>query len=171
MMKWALLTLSFMIISRPSLANITNYGLQCSGIESADLKNCLKKEAGKIDEANLPNEIILSADSSGKESLLRLIKEFTNQKNSELSEKLKSLIPLVESSVATALIIQYEDEPQLYYYAVDKNGKLEVIFDGLNSVDIEMIFSSIFKNERDIFYLKSSNVSKTFIEWLNFLNE
>ena len=170
-MKLALLIFTFMLFTQSSFAELTSFGLQCQGIETSDLKNCLKKEAGKIDEANLPNEIIISSETAGKESLLKLVNEFTSKKNTDQSAKLQALIPLIESSIATALIIQYEDEPQLYYYVVDKNGKLEVIFDGINSVDISETFESIFKNEPEIFYLKSKNISKTFIEWLDFLNE
>lgn len=160
-----------MTFSTMTFAALTTYGLQCSGTESSDLKTCLKKESGKIDEANLPNEIILSTDVSGRESLLKLVSVFTAKNNSDFSMKLLKMIPIIESSVASALIIQYEDEPQLYYYVVSQDGKLEVIFDGINSVDIAEIYNTIFQNERDVFYLKSSNISKNFIEWLDFLKE
>ncbi len=171
-MKLALFSILLTVLfSQSSFANITSYGLQCSSLEAADIKNCLKKEAGKIDEANLPNEIIISSDNSGKTSLLKLINEITAKKNNDYTQKLLAMIPLIESSVATALIIQYEDEPQLYYYVVDRNGKLEVVFDGINSVDISETYEAIFKNEPDVFYLKSANVSKTFLEWLDFLKE
>ena len=147
------------------------YGLQCSGVEASELKACLKKEAGKIDEANLPNEIILSTEDVGKESLLKLVIGFTQNRTDDYAKKLKEMLPLIQSSVATALIIQYEDEPQLYYYVVDKDGKLEVIFDGLNSVDISEGFPAIYKNEPELFFLKSPNISDTFKEWLEFLKE
>ena len=170
-MKISLLLFAFMLFSKNSFAELTSFGLQCSGTDANELKSCLKKESGKIDEANLPNEIIIQSDDTGKESLFKLIKTISEKRNNDFTQKLQSLIPLIESSVATAVIIQYENDPQLYFYAVDKNGKLEVIFDGMNSVDISEIYGDIFKNERDVFYLKSPNVSKTFTEWLDFLKE
>lgn len=171
-MKMPLLIFMFaMIFSQNSFAELTSYGLQCSGTDASEINSCLKKESGKIDEANLPNEIIIQSDDAGKESILKLIKTISEKKNNDYTLKLQALIPLIESSVATAVIIQYENDPQLYYYAVDKNGKLEVIFDGMNSVDISEIYNDIFKNEPEVFFLKSPNVSKTFTDWLAFLKE
>lgn len=144
-------------------------GLQCSGLESSDLKNCLKKESSKIDEANRPNEIILQSHSNGKESLIKLVNDFAGKRSDPYALELLSKIPLIESSVATALIVQYEDEPQLYYYIVDKDGKLEVIFDGINSVDLTTNFPETFRNETDLFYLKSNSISKEFLEWIDYL--
>lgn len=172
MMKIPLFILGLSILlSQKSFANLTSFGLQCNGVDSTELKSCLKKEAEKIDEANLPNEIILTSLAEGKESLLKLVTEISSKRSDEYAQKLQKLIPLIESSVATALIIQYEDEPQLYYYVIDKNGKLEVIFDGINSVDLVDNFGPLFETDPALFYLKSSNVSKTFLEWLDFLKE
>ena len=154
-----------------SFAELTPYGLQCSGLETQELKSCLKKESSKIDDANLPNEIILTTNDDGKKSLLKLVEVYITKKNTILAEKIKIMIPTIENAVATALIIQFEDEPQLYYYVIDKNGKLEVVFDGINSADIFETFAEIFKSEQDVFYLKSNNISKTFLEWLGFLKE
>ena len=166
-----LIILTTLFFSQLSLAELSSFGLQCSGIDANELKSCLKKESGKIDEANLPNEILIQSENDGKESLLKLIKAITDKKNNEFTHKLQAMVPLIESSVATAVIIQYENDPQLYFYAIDKNGKLEVIFDGMNSVDILEIYGDLLKNEPNIFYLKSPNVSKTYIEWLAFLKE
>lgn len=148
------------------------YGLQCASTSSADLKTCLKKESGKIDEANLPNEVILSTEASGKEALLALVNAFlVDRQADQYALEISAKLPLIEESVATALIIQYEDEPQLYYYVIDKNGKLEVVFDGLNSVDISETFNEIFTNDPEVFSLKSPNVSDNFKEWMKHLKE
>ncbi|MBC7714278.1 MAG: hypothetical protein H7177_13120 [Rhizobacter sp.] len=152
-------------------AEISAFGLQCSGTDTNELKSCLKKESGKIDEANHPNEIILQSDDAGKESLLKLIRIISEKKSNDYTVKLQALVPLIESSVATALIIQYEKEPQLYFYAVDKNGKLEVIFDGMNSVDISEIYGDILKSEPEVLSLKSPTVSKLFTDWLESLKD
>lgn len=146
------------------------YGLQCASTSSADLKNCLKKESGKIDEANLPNEVILSTDSAGKESLIKMVAELTADRADPFALELAAKLPMIEEAIATALIIQYEDEPQLYYYIVDKNGKLEVIFDGLNSVDISQSFAGLFLSDPEIFSLKAP-VSDNFKEWMKHLKE
>lgn len=171
-MKIALLALGILTFSATSYAiDMTSYGRQCQGTETSELKDCLFQESGKIDEANLPNEIILTTKEAGRKSLEKLVLEFTKDRTDPYAQKLVALLPTIQSSVATALIIQYEDEPQLYYYVVDKNGKLEVVFDGLNSVDISSNFPEIFNNEPDTFSLKSPNVSDSFKEWLTLLKE
>jgi hypothetical protein len=164
---WSLIFLSFFYIENIS-AEVKIFGLQCSGTETAEIKSCLKKEANKIDEANLPNEIIISNNREGIESLLKLVTSIIEAKNNNTAykEKLIRLLPSIEASVATAIIIQYEVEPQLYYYIIDKNGKLEVIIDGMNSVDISETHKEIFNNDTDVFYLKSPNTSAIFLEWL-----
>ena len=157
------------LMMQNSFAELNTFGLQCQGIKTEDLKNCLKKESSKIDEAKLPNEIILSTDAEGKNSLLQMVELYSSKNLNTAGEKIRAMIPLIESSVATALIIQYEAEPQLYYYIIDKDGKLEVVFDGINSVDVTETFSPFLLNSPDYFYLKSPNISAQFLEWLVFI--
>ena len=167
----SLILVSFLALFSSSLmAEVpTTYGLQCSGVSSNDLRNCLNRESDKIDEANLPNEIIISLDSSGNESLVKMVEEYAANKNSPYALSLLAKLTMIKSAIASALIIQYEDEPQLYYYVVDQDGKLEVIFDGLNSVDISTNFPAIFLNEPEVFSLKAPNVSKEFKSWIKYL--
>ena len=67
-MKTALTYVSFlallMTFAQARELSPVGYGLQCSGTSSTDLKNCLNRESDKIDEANLPNEIIISRHKS-----------------------------------------------------------------------------------------------------------
>ncbi len=165
------LLLTVLTLSLAQANEVNPYGLQCAGVSSTDLRNCLKKEASKIDEANLPNEVILSTHIDGKKALIDMVEELTRDRTDTYALELAAKLPMIRDSVATALIIQYEDEPQLYYYIVDKDGKLEVIFDGLNSVDISDTFSDIFRNAPDTFSLHSSAISDNFKEWMKHLKE
>lgn len=172
-MKTALTFVSFlallMTFAQARELGPVGYGLQCSGTSSTDLKNCLNRESDKIDEANLPNEIIISTEDSGKESLLKMVELITKERTDNYAVNLAVKIPMIEKAIATALIIQYEDEPQLYYYIVDQNGRLEVIFDGLNSVDVSENMAEIFLNDPGVFSLKSDNVSAQFKKWMKYL--
>lgn len=172
-MKTALTFVSFLVLLHTSvMAETTSLdvrGLQCNGVSSTDLKNCLNRESDKIDEANLPNEVIISTEKEGKESLLKMVNDYTKERQTPYAQTLLAMIPEIQNAVAVALIIQYEDEPQLYYFYVDKNGKLEVVFDGLNSVDISETFVDIFNNDDAVFSLKSPNVSKEFKQWIKYL--
>lgn len=144
---------------------------KCASTQLNDIKTCLKKESATIDDANLPNEILFSAEENAREAMIQLIEEFTAKRNDPYSLTIKNKLEEVKSAVAVALIIQYEDEPQLYYYYIDSTGTLHTIFDGLNSIDISENFPTIFKNNPSAFYLNNKNVSPTFIEWLDFLKE
>lgn len=126
-------------------------GQVCSIESKKSLWACLRNESEKIWEANLPNEIIYTISEAGRESLLTL-----------LGSKTK-LAQQIQEAKAFVLIVQYQDEPQLFYYTLTAQGELKPLYE-VNLIDMPYIFKNL--KDKSLIYMKAMKISDVLKEWL-----
>lgn len=161
-MRTLLLLTMVSLIGSAALADISAPSKgRCASLEKASLQICFEKVSANIQEANIPNEVVFSVGPKAKNTLLKLMSFTTGHYADTVT---------VQNAQAVALVVNYQDEPRLYYYAVMADGSFKLVLAGLNMIDLPYE-NLMFHNDPSELYFQESSTSSILKEWIKTIYE
>ena len=157
------------LIGSGAAAHAASLNGHCASLQSATLQSCFESESNKIQEANIPNEVVVSAKAEAKQTLVMLM-SIVESRNNAYAQEVAALKSTVLNAKAFALIVNYQDEPRLYYYAVAADGTYTLVFDGLNMIDLPYE-SLMFHPDPSRLYFQDTSASSILKEWIKTIYE
>jgi len=157
------------LIGSATIASAAALNGHCASLQQSALQACFESESNKIQEANIPNEVVVSASPEAKQTLVMLM-SMVGSRNSEYAQQVAALKSTVLNAKAFALVVNYQDEPRLYYYAVAADGSFNLIFDGLNMIDLPYE-SLMFHPDPSRLYFQDTSASSILKEWIKTIYE
>ena len=134
---------------------------RCVSLQQTSLESCFAEVSANIQQANIPNEVVISARPVAKQTLLKLM-SFTT---SHYADKATA-----EQAQAVALVVTYQDEPRLYYYAIMADGSFKLVLAGLNMIDLPYA-NLMFHPDPSELYFQESSTSSILKEWIKTIYE
>ena len=157
------------LIGSGAAANAASLNGPCASLRQPTLQACFESESKKIQEANIPNEVVVSTKAEAKQTLVMLMAMVENR-NSAYAQEVAAIRDTVLNAKAFALIVNYQDEPRLYYYAVSPDGSFNLIFAGLNMIDLPYE-NLMFHPDPSRLYFQDASASSILKEWIKTIYE
>ncbi|MNK97042.1 hypothetical protein D3C87_1173570 [compost metagenome] len=163
------LTIASLMGFGAAAANAASLTGHCASLQSSALQACFESESKNIQEANIPNEVVVSVNPEAKQTLVMLMTIVENRNNA-YAQQVAALKSTVLEAKAFALIVNYQDEPRLYYYAVAADGSYSLVFDGLNMIDLPYE-NLMFHPDPSRLYFQDQSASSILKEWIKTIYE
>jgi hypothetical protein len=157
------------LIGSGAAAQAASLNGHCASLQPSALQTCFESESKKIQEANIPNEVVVSVKAAAKQTLMMLLAMVENR-NAGYAQEVAALKSTVLNAKAFALVVNYQDEPRLYYYAVSAEGSFSLIFDGLNMIDLPYE-NLMFHPDPSRLYFQDASASSILKEWIKTIYE
>ena len=157
------------LIGSGAAASAASLSGHCASLHTSALQACFESESKNIQEANIPNEVVVSAKPEAKQTLVMLM-SMVETRNAEYAQQVAALKSTVIDAKAFALVVNYQDEPRLYYYAVAADGSYKLIFDGLNMIDLPYE-NLMFHPDPSRLYFQDTSASSILKEWIKTIYE
>lgn len=157
------------LIGSGAAASAASLSGHCASLQSSTLQSCFESESKSIPQANIPNEVVVSAKPEAQQTLVMLM-SIVEKRNSAYAQEVAAVKSTVLNAKAFALIVNYQDEPRLYYYAVAADGSYNLIFDGLNMIDLPYE-NLMFHPDPSRLYFQDASASSILKEWIKTIYE
>jgi hypothetical protein len=168
-MRTLLLITIASLIGSAAHASAASLNGHCASLQQSTLQACFESESAKIQEANIPNEVVVSVKPDAKQTLVMLM-SIVEKRNNAYSEQVAALKSTVLNAAAVALVVNYENEPRLYYYAIAADGSYSLIFAGLNLIDLPYE-NLMFHPDPSRLYFQEQSASSILKEWIKSIYE
>jgi hypothetical protein len=157
------------LIGSAAAANAASLNGHCASLQPSTLQACFESESKNIQQANIPNEVVVSVKAEAKQTLVMLM-SMVESRNAGYAQEVTALKNTVLNAKAFALVVNYQDEPRLYYYAVAADGSFTLIFDGLNMIDLPYE-NLMFHPDPSRLYFQDADASSILKEWIKTIYE